>query len=247
MQHQIQKEAAALTLCAEHGIPVPKVLGYNITEPCPWIMEEYIEGKLLSQYQLSSENEAIFSQEYGELYAKISQVTSPTYGDTFSGGAIGQFATWKEAVAKKAKLLLNDLADVYSLKESTSIVELALEKAASAITCNAPAVLFHEDLLPVNMFAEESADGFVHIGHVIDFGMSSFSSIAYSQFITRKYTSYMPPMDLSQVYGINEAELAAYEIIDMGPVVLMNYFKAEGYLRFTKQYIVKCKIYLLSE
>jgi hypothetical protein len=42
-------------------------------------------------------------------------------------------------------------------------------------------------------------DGLVHVKCVIDFGMSSFAAIPYSQYITRKYTEYtMTPMDIKQ-------------------------------------------------
>lgn len=242
---QIKKEIAGLTLCREHQIPVPKILGKNTDCQTPWILTEFLEGKLLSEYTLSNENEVVVAREFEELYGHITEVESEFYGDTYFGGSVGQFPTWKEAIYKTTTILFEDLLKVTELGQCADIVYSAILKAVQNVSNNIKAVLFHQDLHAANLFAVEKDDGLVHISAVIDFGMSSFSDVAYSQFITRKYSPYLKTQpDYFHNLGIDKETLSAYEILNFEPVVLTNYFILDNREQVTNAFVERCRLYL---
>jgi len=236
-----------ITLCDKVGIPVPQIIRADeegLQFGRPWIVENFINEKLIHEFHLSEENKKALGAEYETLYSKISGITNDSFGDTFDGGLIGKHQTWHSAVAKMTQLIYEDCIEVDVFRDKIQIIDSALKKALSKIKCTHRSVFFHCDLFSMNIMGAEK-DGAVHISHIIDFGMSLFSSECYSQYFTWKYTDFrVTPLDISEKYGIDPEELEAYDILRLEPVLLATIFKINEADVLTMQFIQKCEEYL---
>ena len=151
---QVKKEVAGIALCNKIGIPVPKIIMSDEEGEIfgvPWIMENFIDEKLINEYQLSEANKKILGLEYEDIYSKISMITNDFYGDTFSNGLIGQHASWINAVSKIAQLLYEDGVEIGAFGDKSLVVDLAIKKALSQIESNLKPIFFHCDLFSANI------------------------------------------------------------------------------------------------
>lgn len=214
----------------------------------PWILTEFINDKLICEYQLTEENKKTLGAEYEDVYRKISSITSDLYGDTFTGGFVGQHTKWAEVVSQIARLSYEDGVELWAFGGNAQIVELAVEKALCQIEGKYSwPVLFHCDFFSANIMGA-CKDKTIQITNVIDFGMSMFAPKYYSHYITWKYTDFaVTPLDISSAYGISSSELAAYDILRIEPVLLANIFKFDGYEAFAAEFIQKCEWYVMAE
>ena len=245
---QIKREVAGITLCKSIGIPVPTIIKSDEdgrVDKAPWILEEFIDEKLICEYSLDDHNKEILGKEFESVYSKISSIKSNYYGDTFSTGYIGQHSTWNETMSQITKLLFEDCIEINVFEDNATIVNLALNKALSNIKSNLQSVLYHYDLFSSNIMGYKNDDGEVHIGHIIDFGMSLFAPISFSQYQTRKLTDFITaPIDINKIYGIKNEELIAYDILRFEPILLINIMKYDDYKKQTLEYVDKCNQYL---
>jgi len=246
---QIKKEVAGIRLCSNAGIPVPQIISADedgSSFSTPWILLKFIEENLISnEHQLSAENKKLLGAEYENIFSKISDIASDFYGDTFSGGVIGQHRSWNYTMATITRLLFEDATWLNAFGNKAYIVEQAIAKALLQIESNLPPALFHCDLFSQNIMGVRRG-GTVHIGHVIDFGMSIFAPRAYSHYLTWKYTDFaVTPIDIAKKYEIDQNELTAYDILRMEPVLLANIFKFYGYDVFTQEFVQMCEHYLV--
>jgi hypothetical protein len=247
---QIKKETAGITLCKNAGIPVPVIIKsdengnmYNL----PWILEEFIDDKLICEYTLSEHNKDTLGIEFEDVFMKISSINNNYYGDTFLNGYIGNYSSWYETISQITKLLYEDCMEIKIFGDNADNVRIALNKALSCIKSNTPPVLFHCDLFSANiMGCKDNDNGEIHISYIIDFGMSLFAPIGYSQYQTRRLTDFkIPQIDVNKLYGMKIDELNAYEILRLEPVLLMNIFKYSDCISRTSEYIEKCQQYIL--
>jgi len=243
---QIKKEVAGITLCGKVGIPVPKIIKADeegLEFGRPWIVENFINDKLIHEFHLGEDNKETLGVEYETLYSKISGITNDFFGDTFDSGFIGKHQTWHSAIAKMTQLIYEDCIEADVFGDKIQIVDLALKKALSKIKSSHRSVFFHCDLFSANIMGVEK-DGTVHISHIIDFGMSLFASECYSKYLTWKYTDFhVTPLDINKKYSVDPEELEAYDILRLEPILLANIFKING---LTAQYVQKCEGYIMK-
>jgi hypothetical protein len=87
------------------------------------------------------------------------------------------------AITKISDLLFGDLCSINVFDDlSCSIVKRALQKALTYIKCHSKPVFYHYDLFAQNVFAEEYNNE-VHLGCIIDFGMSFLHQYTMSSII----------------------------------------------------------------
>ena len=247
---QIKKEVAGINLCSKAGIPVPQIIASDENGKAfgvPWILENFIDEKLISEHQLSEVNKKILGKEYEDIYSKISQITCNFYGDAFIDGYIGRHTSWIDAITKIARLSYEDGIELGVFGDKAHIVAMAIKKALSQIKSNLEPVFFHCDLFTANIMGVEK-NGLVHISHIIDFGMSLFASKAFSHYITWKYTDFMiEPVDIGRKYGVSRNELEAYDILRIEPVLLAGIFKFDGYDDFISSFVQSCERYVFMD
>jgi len=237
---QIKKEVAGLTLCANAGIPVPQIISADED----WILLEFIDKNLIaSEHSLSDDNRAQLGAEFEDIFVRISSIGGASYGDTFPGGVVGQHSSWSGALSKMTELLYEDGLELGIFGNNEHIVAQAIAKALSQIVTNSPPALFHCDLFSQNIMGTRK-NGTVHISHVIDFGMSMFAPLVYSQYITWKFTDFaVTPIDICRKFGVTQEELIAYDILRIEPLVLAKIFEFDEYDIFT-EYQQKCECYI---
>jgi len=253
-KYQIKREVAGIALCKKHNINVPKMI--NADTECliadyPWILEEFIEGKLISQFKLTDDNRNLLGIEFEEVFSKLTSIENSCYGDTFDNGIIGKHKSWRELLSKITMLLFAD-CDMINVFDDNSrqIVLEAITKALSTIVCNSKPVFFHYDLFSANVIGIQN-NSEVHIAAIIDFGMSLFAPIHYVQHQTRKYTDFkIKNYDICQIYDVSQQEFNSYEILRLEPVLLLNIMKyysdSINYVSETEQYVKRCKEFLSS-
>lgn len=214
-----------------------------------WMLVEFIQGKLLNEYTLDATNIEIVRHEFESMLHMLLSIEGQEYGDTFDDGPIGRHATWKQSVSRINGILLDNCDELNVFDDqSQPIVRQALQKALSMQKCQTKPVLFHYDLLAGNVFAVER-NGEVHIGSLIDFGLSMFAPLHYVEYLTRKYTDIpLESMDAAAKFRIEKDELESYEILRIEPVVLLHALKqfdhtVDSY-QYTQAYINKCKDYI---
>lgn len=252
LQHLTKRELRGTQLCSEKGIPVPAIISSDEKgSVCGnrWILEEFIQGKLLSEYTLDAGNTEIIRCEFESLFQKLLSIKGAAYGDTFDNGPIGKHATWGQAVSRINGILLNncDELNVFD-KQSKPIVRQALQKALSMQKHHTKPAFFHYDLLAGNVFAVER-DGEIHIDTIIDFGLSMFAPLHYVEYMTRKYTDIpLESVDVAAKFGFDEDEIESYEILRIEPVVLLHALRQFDHTvdpyPYTQAYIDKCKDYI---
>ena len=252
---QIKREIVGINLCRDKGINVPIIINSDDRGTAfgmPWILEEFIDGSLISEFNIESEDRYQLGMEFEDVFTKLISIGSNHYGDTFEGGIIGKHSSWNDTISKITYLLFEDCCHIGLFDKGTSLhlVEQALIKALSYMKCNSEPVIFHYDLFSQNVFGIEKEDG-IHVGTIIDFGMSLFAPVHFVQYLTRKLTDFeMERIDVSQVYGVEQRELRAYDIIRIEPLLLLNLMgyvsTSMDYISETKKYINKCRQYISS-
>ena len=247
---QIKKEVAGINLCNKAGIPVPNIVMSDEDGKAfgvPWILEDFIDEKLICERWLSEPNKKTLGNEFEDIYTKISNIASDFYGDTFNGGFIGRHLSWNDAIAKITQLSYQDGLEIGVFGDKAHVVDMAIKKALKQIKSNLEPVLFHCDLFSANIMGAEK-NGQVRISHIIDFGMSMFASRCFSHYITWKHTDFaVAPVDIGEMYGISHNELAAYDILRLEPALLTGIIKFDGYDDFISSFIQKCEKYALAD
>jgi hypothetical protein len=251
-KYQIKREVSGINLCKEKDICVPMIIKADENGTVcgnPWILEEFIAGKLIGGYLIDKENKRLLGREFEIVFKKLLSIESNYYGDTFDNGLIGKHNNWCGAISKITSLLFSDCSKL-NIFDNTShvIVEQALKKALSYMKYDTKPVLYHSDLFSQNVFAKEY-DNEIYLGCIIDFGMSLFAPIHYVQYQTRRRADFqMENMDVCEVYGVDRNELNAYDILRIEPVLMMNLYKyndgTTDFISQTNSYIDKCRDYI---
>lgn len=251
-RYQIKREVAGINLCKGKGVCVPTIVKSDengIVCGSPWIMEEFIDGKLIGRYDIDKANKLVLGKEFENTFMKLLSVESNYYGDTFDNGIIGKHDNWYGAISKITSLLISDCNKLNVFNDTSyTIVEQALKKALSFMMCHTKPVLYHYDLFSGNIFAKESNNE-IHLGCIIDFGMSLFAPLHFVQFQTRRLTDFqIENIDVCEVYGVDKNEINAYDILRIEPILMMNLYKYNDgktdFISQTNAYINKCRDYI---
>lgn len=212
-------------------------------------MEEFIDGKLIGGYLIDGENRHLLGKEFESTFKKLLSIESNNYGDTFDNGLVGKHNNWYSAMAKITSLSFDDCSRINVFNDTSYlVVEQALKKALSYMRYDTKPVLYHSDLFSQNVFAKEYNNE-IHLGCIIDFGMSFFSPIHFAEYQTRRLTDFqIENIDICEVYGVDRNELNAYDILRIDSILMMNLYKYDdgktNFISETNSYINKCRDYI---
>jgi len=239
-KHQIAKEVTALQLCHQHDIPVPKLISYGFT-PTPWLLEEFLSGAPLSTHPDFNKNKLQISNEFYKVFQKLCTIRSEAYGDIFDGGIIGKHPQWKSCLQKITKLIYEDCQNNQLFVSHSSVVEAALQKALEQIEDFSQPVLYHCDLFSANVMGDVGVDGHLHLGAVIDFGMSLFAPLHYVQAMTKEYCDLYPATETD---GFSFQNQLPYQILRIEPLLMMKLYHYPDTEVAVEQYLLKCRHFL---
>lgn len=251
-KYQIKREVSGINLCKEKDICVPEIVKADESDTVcgsPWILEEFIDGKLIGGYLIDGENRHLLGKEFESTFKKLLSIESNNYGDTFDNGLVGKHNNWYSAMAKITSLSFDDCSRINVFNDTSYlVVEQALKKALSYMRYDTKPVLYHSDLFSQNVFAKEYNNE-IHLGCIIDFGMSFFSPIHFAEYQTRRLTDFqIENIDVCEVYGVDRNELNAYDILRIDSILMMNLYKYDdgktNFISETNSYINKCRDYI---
>lgn len=155
------KEIVATKLCANKGIPVPKIIFYNES----LLIESYIDGVDLDDLKTSKENfEAIYFK-IGQLMKVMHSIKGQNFGPVNKEKLIGEKSTQKEFIYSWLPPEIDSLekTDYYSKKDLSKIKDFF--ESNKYILSTKESVLLHSDIADQNIIIQERG-----ISGIIDFG-----------------------------------------------------------------------------
>lgn len=237
---QIAREVAGLRRCAEAGVPVPKLIGTGETS-FPWLLEEFLPGAPISQWELSDDNRREIGQEFAECFEKLCGIRGSAYGDTFSGGFVGRHKRWKTAMTQMTRITFEDCLENDLFGKARDVVDAALQKALEQIEDQSPPTFFHCDLFSPNIMGDEEESGKVSINGIIDFGMSLYAPLEYVRHMTGRYCDLLRDIPIASSEW-EEEEL--YQILRIEPLLMMKLYGYPDTEDAVRQYVEHCSRFL---
>lgn len=239
---QISREKAALSLCTEEKIPVPKILAAKTESEFPWILEEFIPGAPISSFSFNEEEKQRLSEEFYPVFQRLCQIRADHYGDTFDGGYLGKHQTWNQTLREMTRLTFEDCCQLDLFAGNERLVKNTLDKAFLSVSDNSPPTFFHSDLFSANVMGIKDKHGQIRLSALIDFGMSLYAPLNYVRLISQQYCDLLPPAHLES-FPEDSAARKIYDLLRIEPLLLMKIFHYPDTDAAIFQYIEKCKAF----
>jgi aminoglycoside phosphotransferase (APT) family kinase protein len=156
-----KKEEIATTLCAEKGIPAPKVL-YTDEKI---LIETYIEGSNLQTHAADKETTTKIYKEIGQLLKKMHTITCQGFGSITEANLICPHPTQKDAIDDWIHYEIDKLGktNLYSKEEMLQITTFYEENRHCLDESRS--VLLHWDITDDNIIIKDNT-----VAAFIDFG-----------------------------------------------------------------------------
>lgn len=187
-EHQIRREAFAVPLCRQMGIPTPELVDFS--EEGQYVVRQFMPDALLGQIweDLTGEEKLNFKRQVLTLVNTMCCIEGDHFGAFYEGGALIGSDSWQEVYENVAKVSLSDCVHFGALTEAEAAAVLErVKENAKALPPQEKSVLCHLDLHYNNLFADRETG---KITGLFDFGNAMFAPPFMSYFRLRQGLLY---------------------------------------------------------